>query len=572
VFADRFFITPDQFRGFIHECVHQADTTERIALSKEWVEFINPTITHNRMRMWTVTADEGRGIAGQLRLQNICPTAYTCSALPEALAEMVSTYVSDSGFESSGEFVDRFAKRLLIPVEAEIADDKRYKQASSAYLHRDYATATPLFAETSRHEPQLTMARCLLAGSLFARDDSAGGEREINTAFDRLKQAAVPASAKEYQMAVYISLLGCAKQPDKAIVLLDRLLNELPYDSKATYVRYGFEKSMDRRAAAVKDLYIALYEGQYAILFGDAAVDPDYYRMRLDSDVVSFPQLAQVFLNRGHFYEWLGDSKSKPDRNGFYTEALADYQRAVDLEPSNRQALLDCVRVALNIDLAVAQKYRSKLELAAPGSLEVAIAQIETCDSSGQTQEAQNKLNQMQERFGKELAENARQLVSDAETSATADDERLSERYKSELPLRIRRLNDEIHKAPRSGLLFRERALLYAALSNHKEAICDLTIAIALIKKDAEDYFRRAEHYNALGDRRKAIADLNAAIAIDPRKVAIMTSAAGPIASSMSTPGRWPITQKQSHSLQTTNSLIAIAAMSTSEPIIMTWL
>src|SRR5262249_37491908 len=76
--------------------------------------------------------------------------------------------------------------------------------------------------------------------------------------------------------------------------------------------------------------------------------------------------------------------------------------------------------------------------------------------------------------------------------------------------------SEAVRLRPQVQWYWHERAYAYMMLGEHKKAIADLTTAIELTDRDADQRLRRGQSYDALGEFQNAELDYSRAIELDP--------------------------------------------------------
>jgi tetratricopeptide (TPR) repeat protein len=123
---------------------HAADYGNHIALSKEWVEFANPTISEIRSRHDKAPNDEDC-LNKEIRTAGTWPSVYGCESLTEALAEYVAAYVWDRDFAIKDKFKTAIAPRILLPSESDQEWSRHFRKGDRAFRSKDYDTAITEF-------------------------------------------------------------------------------------------------------------------------------------------------------------------------------------------------------------------------------------------------------------------------------------------------------------------------------------------------------------------------------------------------------------------------------------------
>jgi len=407
VLSDRFFESRLQFHGLVHELVHECDLTGRICYSKEWVRYINPTISKSRLEMALSPTYKSRSLAEQLRRKNLCPSAYSCENLQEALAEMTAAYVDDSGFQAEPTFFKQFGRRLLLPSDADQFYDMQFKRASIEFCNNNYAESVNAMLPVVAAEPDLAVAHARLAAS-YAKVDENLALDEAKKAIECYTASGAPWTEPEVKFARGWLTSCCYNKGDfsEALQFLNQSIAKVPFDDHALYERFYVERQQKNYGDAMRDLYWSRFGSDYAELLQDADADVDFVSKALDSDVEKFPQLSLVVLRRAHFLEWLGDRQADDTkRKSFYRRALSDYQRAAHLDCSSiTEVPLDCCNINLKLnDESEAEKYESAALKEQPESMETKIMHIEILCALGKQIDAAKEYAQIWTKFGKEL-------------------------------------------------------------------------------------------------------------------------------------------------------------------------
>ncbi|HEY9716205.1 MAG TPA: hypothetical protein V6C69_01945, partial [Trichormus sp.] len=407
VLADRYFEVRSQFHGLVHELVHEVDSTGRVGSSKEWIDYINPTISKTRLELAFSPSYKMKDVVDRLRKNNLCPTPYCCENLQEALAEMTAAYVDDPDFQADPSFFKLFGRHLLLPDETEQRIDRQFKLGSIAYRNGHYAESIDEFLQVLAAEPGLAVAHARLAASYGTMTDKNRALEEAQKAIALYTAAGAPWTEPEVHFAVGCLIASCyhTGAHDQAMKTLNQELAKAPFALDALYQRFYLEKKENSYGDAVRDFYWSRYGTDYAYLLQDADADPDFTRKSLENEVEKFPALTLVVLRRAHFFEWLGDRQQDDNaRKSFYQLALADYQKALALD-CMPEVGLDCCNINLKLhNEREAEKYATKAQQEQPESLETAIMQIEILQASGKQNDAEQEFDQFWRRFGQASA------------------------------------------------------------------------------------------------------------------------------------------------------------------------
>jgi tetratricopeptide (TPR) repeat protein len=403
VLADRYFEVRSQFHGLVHELVHEVDSTGRVGFSKEWIDYINPTISKTRLELAFSPTYKMKDVVDRLRKNSLCPTPYSCENLQEALAEMTAAYVDDADFQADPSFFERFGRHLLLPDEGQQRIDMQFKLGSIAYRNGHYSESVDDFLPVLAAEPGLAVAHARLAACYEQMTDKNRALDEAKKGIALYTAAGAPWTEPEVHFAVGCLIACCyhSGAHDQAMKTLNQELAKVPFALDALYQRFYLEKKQSSYGDAVRDFYWSRFGTAYAGLLQDADADTDFTRQSLENEVEKFPAITLVVLRRAHFFEWLGDRQQDDNgRKNFYQLALADYQKALGLD-CMAEVGLDCCNINLKLhNVREAEKYEAKALQEQPESLETKIMQIEILQALGKQNDAEQEFDQFWRRFG----------------------------------------------------------------------------------------------------------------------------------------------------------------------------
>jgi tetratricopeptide (TPR) repeat protein len=196
---------------------------------------------------------------------------------------------------------------------------------------------------------------------------------------------------------------------------------------------------------------------------------------------------------------------------GRYADALADYSRAIELNPESAQTIAshgDMLRHLLRYEEALAD-YTRAIEIK-PESARFRAGRGDSYSNMG--------------RYVDALADYNRAIDINPKSAITIAGRGRVLRQLRRYGEALADFSRAIEISPESGWIIAGRGDVYHDIGRYNDAFSDFTSAIELNPKDVHAFTDRGDIHNHLGHYREGIADLNQAIKLDPKNIRAMST------------------------------------------------
>ena len=239
------------FETTVHELIHLADSSKRLAYSKEFEEFAKPYIAEVPTRK-----TNQRSIERQFEPPE-WPRKETCFKLVEVFAEYVSMQHCFRHLPKNEAFEKFLDSKLFHPSRRDIEFAVQYRLAAHAMMAHDPRAALGPLKLCMDMDPSCLMARLhyVDAKMLLHEDFSKCSEMcaELEKQFSDLNVDARDPHCK-FLLKGYTSILMKRADFAHAKVCCDKILSVAPHDEYSLVTRARILETQDKYALAISDL------------------------------------------------------------------------------------------------------------------------------------------------------------------------------------------------------------------------------------------------------------------------------------------------------------------------------
>lgn len=397
--AENFLDRKDQYEFLLHELTHRADFGGHMCYTKEWCDFAAPKIAKYRLQNQLMSQKESWRFDRRLRRTNRWPSLYGTENVQEAFAEYVTAFIHPDGFSVDPTFKDKFARRLLVPNEADLMWAHHVRRGTLEYQHKNIDLAITQLQEAAKIDSKNPYVHDYLALCYLAKDDLSDGLAQADETLNLFDAANVPRwdSTRISAELVQISLLHNAEKYADEKEKLDQILVQLPNDSDSYSRRAYCLEKLGQLSAAASDLYEANRHSSTRAFNPFASdVEPSIKETLIDQFVETLPRSDWALRLRGHYKELLADKEVDAFRkNILYLSALEDVENSLGSNDcSETSGLVQCAQIRLKLEDSDGAKRDILSALALdPEAIEAHVFCIRLYETIGETESARKEFD-----------------------------------------------------------------------------------------------------------------------------------------------------------------------------------